>query len=324
MSMQEFELIQRFFTQAARHAVLGVGDDCALLAPTPGQQWAISTDMLVAGTHFLADTEPEALGHKALAVNLSDLAACGAQPRFALLALALPVVDEAWLASFAQGLFALAQRHEVELVGGDTTRGPLNICITVLGEVPAGEALLRSGAVPDDEIWVSGTLGDAALGLAALQGQVNLEATARAACVARLCRPTPRLALGLALRGLAHAAIDISDGLVADLGHILERSQCAAAIDFVALPRSAALASCTDEDRRAQCVLAGGDDYELCFTAAPAQAPAIEDLAVRLGVPLTRVGRIVAGPAGALSVGDAAGRPMAISSRGFDHFAARP
>ena len=228
--MGEFDLIARYFTRPVRHAALGVGDDCALLAPRPGMQLAISSDMLVEGRHFFADVDPEALGHKALAVNLSDLAACGAKPLAFTLALALPRVDESWLAGFSKGLLALADAHGCELVGGDTTQGPLNICITVFGEVPAGQALLRSGARAGDDIYVSGTLGDARLALEALLGHIHLPDELLAQARQRLERPTPRVALGLALRGVASSAMDVSDGLLGDFGHILKASGVGACI----------------------------------------------------------------------------------------------
>ena len=229
--MGEFELIARHFKRPVRRAALGVGDDCALLSPRPGMQLAVSSDMLVEGRHFFPDVDPEALGHKALAVNLSDLAACGAEPLAFTLALALPHADDAWLAAFAKGLFALADAHGCELVGGDTTRGPLNICITVFGEVPTGQALLRSGAKVGDDIYVSGHLGDARLALEALQGHIALPPEALAAARLRLEQPTPRVALGQALRGVASSALDVSDGLLGDLGHILRASGTGACID---------------------------------------------------------------------------------------------
>jgi len=222
--MGEFDLIARYFKRPARRAALGVGDDCALLQPRPGTQLAISSDMLVVGRHFFAAVDPRTLGHKALAVNLSDLAACGAQPLAFTLALSLPGVDEAWLASFSDGLFALADAHGCELIGGDTTAGPLNICITVFGEVPVvngqSQALLRSGAKPGDDLYVSGTLGDARLALDALLGKISVAPEVLAQARLRLEQPSPRVALGLALRGIASAALDVSDGLIGDLGHI--------------------------------------------------------------------------------------------------------
>src|SRR5690349_13537469 len=230
--MGEFELIARYFDRPVRRSPLGIGDDCALLQPGPGLQLAVSTDLLVEGRHFLSTVDPRRLGHKALAVNLSDLAACGAQPLAFTLAIALPQVDEAWLAAFAQGLFALADAHQCELVGGDTTRGPLAIDITVFGEVPAGQALLRSGAQAGDDLWVSGTLGDARLALEAFRGTVSLPQDVFEAARLRLEQPQPRVALGLALRGLASAAIDVSDGLLGDLGHVLERSRVGATIEL--------------------------------------------------------------------------------------------
>lgn len=316
----EFALIARYFTRPVRHSVLGVGDDGAIVRPTSGMDLVVSTDMLVSGTHFLPDAEPEALGWKALAVNLSDLAAMGAQPRWAVVAASLPAADETWLAAFARGFFACAERYDVDVVGGDTTRGPLNLAPTVFGEVPQGQALTRAGARAGDDLWVSGTPGLAALGLARRQGKVSLRDTAIAPCLAALDRPQPRVALGLALRGLATAAIDVSDGLLADLGHILERSTLAADIEFARLPR-AALECGADEAPARQCLLAGGDDYELAFAAPPERRDDVAAITARLGLPLTRIGRLRAGPAGELILRDDAGRPMAVDRRGFDHFA---
>jgi thiamine-monophosphate kinase len=316
----EFALIARYFTRPVRHSVLGVGDDGAIVRPASGMDLVVSTDMLVSGTHFLPDAEPEALGWKALAVNLSDLAAMGAQPRWAVVAASLPAADETWLAAFARGFFACAERYDVDVVGGDTTRGPLNLAPTVFGEVPQGQALTRAGARAGDDLWVSGTPGLAALGLARRQGKVSLRDTAIAPCLAALDRPQPRVALGLALRGLATAAIDVSDGLLADLGHILERSTLAADIEFARLPR-AALECGADEAPARQCLLAGGDDYELAFAAPPERRDDVAAIAARLGLPLTRIGRLRAGPAGELILRDDAGRPMAVDRRGFDHFA---
>ena len=324
--MGEFDLIQRYFTRPSPGAVLGVGDDCAILQTAPGMQLAISTDMLVEGRHFFADADPRALGHKALAVNLSDLAACGARPLAFTLALALPSADAAWLEPFAAGLWELADAHGCELIGGDTTRGPLNLCITVFGEVPGHatgptrtRALLRSGAQAGDDVYVSGTLGEAALGLKHLQGRLQLDAPAAAACRARLERPTPRVALGLALRGIASACADISDGLLGDLGHILERSAVGAQLDDAAV-----LACCPwansgiDTQLLRDCVLSGGDDYELVFTAAPAQAAAVAAAAHASATPVQRIGRIDALPG--LRVLDGTGQPITTNSGGFDHF----
>lgn len=316
----EFELIARHFTRPVRHTVLGVGDDGAVVRPSPGMDLVISTDMLVAGTHFLADSDPEALGWKALAVNLSDLAAMGAQPRWALVAAALPEADEPWIAAFAHGFFAAADAFDVDVIGGDTTRGPLNITPTVFGEVPQGQALTRAGARAGDDLWVSGTPGMAALGLNHRQGKVSLRDTAMAPCLAALGRPQPRVELGLALRGLASAAIDVSDGLLADIGHILERSTLAAEIEFARLPR-AALAACADAALAQLCLLAGGDDYELAFSAPPARRKDIEALSARLGLPLTRIGSLRTGTAGEIALLDAEGRPMSSGRRGYDHFA---
>jgi thiamine-monophosphate kinase len=321
-ALTEFEVIDRFFSRPAKTAVLGVGDDAALLAPTPGHELAVSVDMLVAGRHFFADVDPEALGHKTLAVNLSDLAAVGATPRWALLAGALPDADAEWLARFARGFFALADAHGVELVGGDTTRGPLTLCVTILGEVPAGKALLRSGARTGDSIWVSGPLGDAALALAHRQGRLELAATELAACENALLRPIPRVALGERLRGVASAAIDVSDGLVGDLGHVLKASRAGATIELGAVPRSPALQRQLDGRGRTAalaCLLAGGDDYELCFTVAGRRDAEVAALANELGLTMRRIGAIVA-DAG-LRVCDETGEPLTELPRGFDHFA---
>ena len=324
--MGEFDLIRRYFTRPSPGAVLGVGDDCAILQTAPGMQLAISTDMLVEGRHFFPEVDPYSLGHKALAVNLSDLAACGARPLAFTLALALPSADAAWLEPFAAGLWELADAHSCELIGGDTTRGPLNLCITVFGEVPGDatgptrtRALLRSGAQAGDDVYVSGTLGEAALGLQHLQGRLQLDAPAAAACRARLERPTPRVALGLALRGIASACADVSDGLLGDLGHILERSAVGAQLD-----NAAVLACCPwansgiDAQLLHDCVLSGGDDYELVFTAAPAHAAAVAAAAQASATPVQRIGRIDALPG--LRVLGGSGQPMTTSSGGFDHF----
>jgi thiamine-monophosphate kinase len=340
----EFELIARHFTRPVRRAALanvpgaqrvalesvpgaqrvalGVGDDCALLNVTPGMQLAVSSDMLVEGRHFLSTVAPERLGHKALAVNLSDLAACGAEPLAFTLALALPRADDAFLAPFARGLFALADAHGIELVGGDTTAGPLNICITVFGQLPAGQALLRSGARPGDELWVSGTLGDARLALEVFRGKVALPGEAFDAVRTAMELPQPRVALGQALRGVASCAIDLSDGLLGDLGHVLERSGVAAVVDVDALPRSAVLAAQTPAIQH-ECLLAGGDDYELLFTAPAAGRDAVLAAARDAEVAVTRVGAVLAADASpVLRVVDGQGRPVATPWHGFDHFAA--
>jgi thiamine-monophosphate kinase len=322
--MPEFDLIQRYFTRPAPGAALGVGDDAALLRIAPGMELAVSTDMLVSGTHFFPDADPFLLGGKALAVNLSDLAAMGAAPRWALLSIALPEENAAWLQKFSDGFFAMADQHQVELIGGDTTRGPLNLCVTIMGEAPQGAALRRSGARAGDDIWVSGQLGEAALALAHLQGKVQLPPAEFAACAHRLHQPQPRVALGLALRGLAHSAIDISDGLLADLGHILECSNVGAELDFVALPVPPALRSrlATDGGSRElalHCALSGGDDYELCFTAVASQRKNLEQLSGTLGLPLARIGAIVAESGCTVRAAD--GSVIRSKERGYDHFA---
>jgi thiamine-monophosphate kinase len=322
----EFALIDKYFARATPSAILGPGDDCALLQPTPGKQLAITTDMLVAGTHFLPDTDPGNLGWKALAVNISDLAAMGATPRWALLAGALPAVDEPWIAKFAKGFFACAAEYGVDIVGGDTTRGPLNLCITALGECAPGQALRRDGAQAGDLVWVSGRPGLASLGLAQLQGRIELPAPWNRLCVAALEKPRPRVALGQALVGVASAAIDVSDGLIADLGHIGERSGLAAALQLVQLPHLKELAgsgASYDADLRRlalECQLAGGDDYELCFTTPSAQAQAVGQIAAHLELPLWCIGSMVAGTAGEVTVYDPDGKSLEFSRRGYDHF----
>ena len=316
----EFELIARHFTRPLHHTVLGVGDDGALMRPTPGMDLVVTTDMLAAGTHFFPDADPAALGWKALAVNLSDLAAMGAQPRWAVVAAALPQADEAWVGAFADGLFAAAAAFAVDIVGGDTTRGPLNITPTLFGEVPPGAALRRDAAQAGDDLWVSGAPGLAALGLAHLQGRVVLEAASREACLAALHRPQPRVALGLALRGIATSAIDVSDGLLADLGHVLDASALSATIDFERLP-TAARRACSDETLARDSLLGGSDDYELLFSAPSGRRAQIASLAAPLGVALSRIGTLRAGSVGAVSLLDAAGRVISQTVRGYDHFA---
>jgi len=316
--MSEFDLIRHYFTRSTPGALLGVGDDAALLRVNQGNELTVSTDMLVSGTHFLPDDDPFLLGHKALAVNLSDMAAMGATPRWATLALALPRADEAWLEQFSAGFFALAQQHGVDLVGGDTTRGPLNLCVTIFGEVPARQALRRDSAQAADEIWVSGVLGDAALALAHLQQRVTLTEIEFAACATALRQPRPRVALGQALRGIAHSAIDISDGLLADLGHILEASHMSAQLDYCALPVSPVLNGYLQQFLGKQCVLSGGDDYELCFTAPAARHAEILRIGSQLGLRLTCIGNIVAGSG--CVIHDANGIPVTVETEGYDHF----
>ena len=322
--MGEFELIRKFFQRPVHRSPLGVGDDCALLAPAPGMQLAVSTDMLVEGRHFFADVNPQLLGHKALAVNLSDLAAIGAKPLAFTLALSLPRADAAWCQAFADGLFALADQHQCELVGGDTTQGPLTICITVFGEAPAGQALLRSGAQVHDDIWVSGSLGDARIALDALLRQHALPPAVLAQARQRLEQPTPRVALGLALRGIATSCLDISDGLLGDLNHILEASRVGARIDANITrglmrarrhPMMAALAM----SRIDACTLAGGDDYELCFTAPSDAQSAVREAAAQAGVPVTCIGRIEAERG--VRVMAPGGQQLPLRFAGFEHFA---
>ena len=313
----EFDIIKKYFTRANVNADLGVGDDAALVRVTAGMQLAISSDMLVAGTHFFADAAPYDIGWKALAVNVSDMAAMGAQSKWATLAIALPKVDDSWLSEFSRGFFACAGAFNVDLIGGDTTRGPLNISVTILGEVPIGKALRRDGAQIGDDIWVSGTLGDAALALAHLQGklhsQFKLDDGYIEYCLNALHRPQPRAALGLALIGLANSAIDISDGLAADLGHILSASKVGAKINLNALP-------CVEAVKNAgfQYVLAGGDDYELCFTAPQVMRAKIEKISTELHLSIALIGNIHAGSG--LVVLDENKQEISLEKTGYDHF----
>ncbi|KAB8043820.1 thiamine-phosphate kinase [Janthinobacterium aquaticum] len=319
-ALSEFDLIKQYFVrQRPGRATLGIGDDCALLTPAPGRQIAISSDMLVEDRHFFAGADARKLGHKSLAVNLSDLAAMGARPVAFTLALALPQAERGWLAAFSEGLFALADAHGCELIGGDTTKGPLNICITVFGELAPGQALRRDRAVAGDDIWISGTLGDARLALAGYRMEHTLAPHEMSEAASRMHTPTPRVELGclLAETGLAHAAIDISDGLVGDLGHILKASGVGATLDVDALPAGPVLARQSAQLRRSY-TLAGGDDYELCFTAPPSSREQIAALAARCATPATRVGSI--DTAAGLRLVDATGAPLDLALRSFDHF----
>jgi thiamine-monophosphate kinase len=321
--LSEFDLIARYFTRPPRRAeriALGVGDDCALLTPAAGMQLAISSDMLVEGRHFFTGADPFKLGHKCLAVNLSDLAAMGAQPAAFTLALALPQARAEWLSPFSAGLLALADLHDCELIGGDTTKGPLNICITVFGMVANGAALRRDAAQPGDDIWISGTLGDARLALAGYRGELQLAQADLEAAAVRMHTPAPRVGLGLALAGIAHAAIDISDGLVGDLAHILKRSGVGATLDADALPAGPVLARQALELRR-RFTLAGGDDYELCCTAPAAKRDQVLRAAQSAGVAVTRVGCIEA-QAG-LRLRDRDGAALDLQLASFDHFASQ-
>jgi thiamine-monophosphate kinase len=313
----EFELIARHFarlTPPRGGVALGVGDDAALLTPAPGHELVATVDTLIEGVHFFADCPPAALGHKALAVNLSDLAAMGAEPAWALLALTLLRAEDDWLAEFARGFGDLARQHDVALVGGDTCRGPLAVSITALAQVPTGQALRRAGARPGDGVYVSGELGAAGLAVRARRGEITLPAPLAAHAAQRLDWPQPRVALGLALRGLASAAIDVSDGLLADLGHVCAAGGVGARLDLAAMPLpNGALALASPDE-----LLGAGDDYELCFTVPPRHEAALPALAGRLGCPLTRIGQIEA-EAG-LRLVDAAGQGHAVAARGHDHF----
>jgi thiamine-monophosphate kinase len=322
--LSEFDIIQRYFNRPAPGAVLGIGDDAALVEPSAGMELAVSTDMLVSGQHFFADADPGGLGHKSLAVNLSDMAAMGARPRWATLSLALPESmareNEKWLEAFSEGFFKVANAYQVELIGGDTTRGPLNICVTIIGEVAKGNALRRRGARSGDDIWISGHLGDAALALAHRKNHIVLEADEIEACLSALNTPTPRVGLGQQLVGLVHSAIDISDGLLADLGHILECSKASGIISMHEIKCSAPLKKRLPHPLALKCLLAGGDDYELCFTASRSKRPKIEALSRELALPLTRIGKI--GKGNGLVVHDATGETLTLDTMGYDHFRA--
>jgi thiamine-monophosphate kinase len=322
--MNEFEVIERYFRRSPRSADvrLGIGDDAAVIAPRAGMEYAVSVDMLVERRHFAEGADPELLGRKTLAVNLSDLAAMGARPRFALLAGALPSSDEQWLSSFMRGFDALAAQYDVELIGGDTTRGPRTLCVTVIGDLPAGTALTRAGARAGDIVHVSGTIGDAALALAIANKRADVDSTLVPALRRRLDVPDPRVALGIALRGIASAALDVSDGLTGDLSHILDASLVGATIDVAAIPCSDALRALLRGRQREvalEALLAGGDDYELCFTANPAMRERIASLARELSLPLTPIGTITEEPG--LAVCDEDGHRLSSLPRAFDHFA---
>ncbi|MDQ2703004.1 MAG: thiamine-phosphate kinase [Pseudomonadota bacterium] len=312
----EFALIERIRRRAGARCdvVLGIGDDAALLRVPTGKLLAVATDTLNADIHFPGDTAAADIGWKSLAVNLSDLAAMGAQPAWATLSLSLPHADEAWLDGFLDGFLDLAAQHDVALVGGDTTRGPLSVCVTVHGFVDGAAALRRDGAREGDDVWASGTLGDAAAALVQWRAGGGSDRELRA----RLDRPAPRVALGCALAGVAHAAIDLSDGLLADLGHVCAASGVGAEVDLATLPASPMLRERFDEAARATLQSTGGDDYELCFTAPAARRDAVAALARDLGIEVTRVGRIVAGAGVRASSGD--GRAWEPGRTGYTHF----
>lgn len=322
MPLTEFDIITRYFSQATASrddVVLGIGDDAALIVPPDGQQLAIAIDTLVAGVHFPVQTDPYDIGWKALAVNLSDLAAMGAEPAWFTLALTAEQADEAWLSAFSQGMADLAGHYNMQLIGGDTTRGPLTVTVQIGGYVPGDQALHRQGARMGDEIWVSGTPGDAALGLRLMQEGIPVDQTTGEFLTGRLNRPQPRVELGMALRDLATSCIDISDGLVADLGHICDASDCGALLRFEQLPVSRiARQVIMDYPDYANLPLAGGDDYELCFTAPGDSHALIQAVADRLDCALTLIGEITAGPG--VSCLDGQGQPMPLTRSGYRHF----
>lgn len=314
--MAEFALIAKYFTRPVK-ADLGVGDDAALIRVRPGYQLAVSADMSVAGTHFFADIDPFVIGWKSMAVNVSDMAAMGAEPKWATLSIALPEVDGSWLQRFSDGLFACADAFGVSLIGGDTTRGPLNIAINIMGEVPQGQALQRNGAQVGDDIWVSGMLGQAALWLQHRLGKLDVHAEDVAALATAMHHPQPRVALGLALRGMATAALDISDGLLADLAHILEASAVGAELDWAAMPKPLLPLSSVTDTVLQQAVLAGGDDYELCFTAAPQHRDTLQALSTQLRLPLSRIGKVTAHAGLQVFNGEVR---IDLSQKGYAHF----
>ncbi|QLG87609.1 thiamine-phosphate kinase [Chitinibacter bivalviorum] len=315
--MNEFDLIAQYFTRPVRYADLGVGDDAALMTISPNHQLAVSADMLVEGRHFFADADPYRLGHKCLAVNLSDLAAMGAKPTWFTLSLALPEIKPDWLARFSQGMFALADEHQIELVGGDTTRGPLTIAIQVAGEVPTGQAMLRSGAQIGDDIWVSGPLGAAAAAVMHRTGRAKLPEPTALECDLRLDLPQPRVIFGQAIAHLAHAALDISDGLAGDLRHICNRSHCGAVIHIDAVPMAPQLQPLAPA-LALEAKLAGGDDYELCFTAPHSARSALQHIATQCQLNISRIGEIVATKG--LHFVDQHQQAVVLPFGGFDHF----
>ena len=323
MPLSEFDIIQRYFTRATSprdDVVLGIGDDAALIVPPAGQQLAIAIDTLVEGVHFPVGTDAYDIGWKALAVNLSDLAAMGAEPAWFTLALSLEQSEPAWLEAFSRGLTDLARQAGIQLVGGDTTRGRLTVTIQIAGYVPPGEALERRGARPGDEIWVSGTPGDAAIGLLLARDQLHLPADEQGYLLRRLNRPEPRYALGWVLRGIATSCIDISDGLLADLGHLCDAAQVGAELEYACLPLSSSVRQAiARQPRLAELPLIGGDDYELCFTASPDSRTSLQALAGQLGCPLTCVGLITAETG--IRCLDANAQPMSLATPGYQHFA---
>jgi thiamine-monophosphate kinase len=314
----EFSLIQQYFNRVPTQADLGIGDDAALFKVKDGNQLAVSTDMLVAGTHFFEDCEPYYIGWKSLAVNVSDMAAMGAKPKWATLAIALPDVNETWLAEFSRGFFACAEAYSVDLIGGDTTHGSLNISVTIMGEVEAGKALVRSGAKADDDIWVSGVIGNAALGLQSLLRNIDLTESEQTACLQDLYMPQPRVSLGLALSGLATSCIDISDGLLADLSHILNASKLGADIYLDKVTCLPSMKHRLKEAIVEQAVLTGGDDYELCFTAHAKNRAVINAISTQLGLQLTHIGKTNDAPS--LNVYYES-QPLHLNKFGYDHFA---
>jgi len=312
----EFDLIHKYFTYPTRHTNLGIGDDAALISVANGMELVISTDMSVVGTHFFADAKPYNIGWKSLAVNISDMAAMGAQAKWATLALALPEVNEPWLSEFSEGFFACANAFGIDLIGGDTTRGPLTISVQIMGEVPTGAALKRSGAQADEDIWISGNLGSAAVGLAHLQGKLTLK-NELDICLEVLNTPTPRAALGLALMGIAASCIDVSDGLLADLGHVLKASNLGAMINLEKIPCIDFLKNDLQNPQFQAFILAGGDDYELCFTAPVKEREAINKLSTQLNLPITLIGNTL------IDVGLQAyykNNEITLLKQGFDHF----
>lgn len=314
----EFKLIQQFFTKPNHHTDLSIGDDAALFQVKAGHQLAVSTDMMVVGTHFYPDVHPKTLGWKALAVNLSDMAAMGANAKWATLAIALPAIEPDWLERFSIGLFNCAKTFDVDIIGGDTTKGPLSISVTIMGETPTGQALTRNGGQVGDDLWVSGELGNAALGLQQLQGKQSLAQPLYDQALAALHTPQPRCALGQALRGIATSCIDLSDGLLADLGHILNASNTGASLSLNQCPVNPAIADKLSDTKLQTAVLAGGEDYELCFSAPSNRRDAIAQLSQQLALPITRIGTIQSDQTLTVLYDN---KPVQFDTKGYDHFA---
>lgn len=315
----EFELIRRRFTYPTDHTDLGIGDDCALFRTQTNMQTVVSTDMLVEGTHFLPDAHPFDVGWKTAAVNISDIAAMGAAPRWIVLSMALPAAEDAWVDAFSQGFFECCTAFGVDWIGGDTTRGPRALNATVIGEIPTGQAICRNGGRAGDDLWISGQPGLAALGLQHLQKKITLHPDWVEPCLTALHRPQPRVKLGQALRNIASAMLDVSDGVLGDLGHLLESSRCGASLEEALIPFAAPLAACGDKALAREMLLSGGDDYELLFSASPAHREKIAQISASLELPLTMIGSL-SHKAGSIWWVMEDGTTEQGVAKGYDHF----